>query len=320
MKNKIIFVLFFLISLFPLFSQNKIPQRVIFFLQDATDDKNIDIKRYIENEIKKILEVLDSELIIRYTKEEEYKQYLNLLTPLTIDNMKKFYFNTNVRGIVSFSTKEENNKFLVQIECYNLNTGDVIKKDVTIEREKIIENINEFDNFIRELIIKNFPQIERKSIKEERFALLKLVREMPEFFLNVKGDIGYSSKYIQYRVFSSNSSSEDRQHNEYHNGFNIGFGVEGKIKLFYIGAGVNFLPYIVTNSDSFWFDITAYLETGFFLIQEILLVKSGSIAGVISTYDYLTENRIKIIPTIIGYIEIGAYPTKYIYPFFNISY
>lgn len=298
-----------------IFAQTKIPQRIIFL--DTTTDKNYEITKYIEKEIKKILEILDSELYIRYLKPEEYTNFIDLLYNINSYNMKKFYFNTNARGGISFFIKENNEEYIIEFLIYNFNFGSINKKEFSINKSRIIEEIEGFNTFVRNEIINNFPNIEAQKIEKEKFVILKLVREMPDFAFTLKGDIGYSSKFIDYKIKLKNS--DDNTQKEYHNGFNIGIGIEGKLKLFHIGTGINFFPYIVVNNNEFFFDLTGYFDMGLYLIQEILLIKVGSYGGILSGYDFKNENTRKIIPTLVFYLEFGAYPTKYIYPFFVIS-
>ncbi len=307
---KLIFIFIFFLNISLITAQSLIPQRLIFIKKETTSDG---INLYIEKEIEKVFETLDSELLIRYTKESEYNDFKYLLQNLTEDNMKKFYFNTNIRGAISFSLEEG----IVYLELYNFNESKIIKEKFSFEKDKIIEQINSFNDFVIKNIKEKFPLINKKTLEKEKFSIIKIVREIPDFSLDLKFNIGYGGKYIVEEKKGESISKETNDNNMF-NGILNGVSVQAKIKLFYIGGELKFLPYFIPNDNRFWFDLLFSFETGLYLIQEILLIKIGIISGILKNINW--NNEEKITPKINPYIEIGALPTKYIYPFFGFGF
>lgn len=311
---KIGFIFIFFLNIYSLISQTLIPQRIIFIKKKEiiNNESDYEIILYIENEINKVLEILDSELLIRYSKENEYQNFKNLLNPLTKNNMKKFYFNTNIRGAISFiienSDNDSDNK-IIYLDIYFLNKGTFIRNKFNFTKNNIIEEISLLNDFVKNNIKENFPFINQEVVNKEKFNIIKILREVPNFSLNLKFNVGYMAKNCKI-IFRDNDSKSIR---EMLNGILINFDIYGKIKLFHIGGKVIFVPYIPTNN-IFFFDLLFSFETGLYLIQEFFLLKSGIQAGVLNNLDF--NNDKKFVGEVFGYIEIGCLPTKYVYLFF----
>ncbi|MCK4796734.1 MAG: hypothetical protein KAT05_05090, partial [Spirochaetes bacterium] len=193
-KNIFIIILFFI--LFSLSGKQKtyfIPQKIIFIFPDIIREKSVDSQ--IIDETIAVLDKLDKAVNIVYVKERKWIGYKRLIEDLSnLENIAKFFLNTDVTGIVSVSIEERFEKTIVNLLMYDIAKNKINIDAYNLYRYSLIEDITNYTDFAANKIKKYFPRININDLKKAKVKNRIQFRKNPKFELSLSGGIGYFSR------------------------------------------------------------------------------------------------------------------------------
>ncbi len=193
-KNIFIIILFFI--LFSLSGKQKtyfIPQKIIFIFPDIIREKSVDSQ--IIDETIAVLDKLDKAVNIVYVKERKWIGYKRLIEDLSnLENIAKFFLNTDVTGIVSVSIEERFEKTIVNLLMYDIARNKINIDAYNLYRYSLIEDITNYTDFAANKIKKYFPRININDLKKAKVKNRIQFRKNPKFELSLSGGIGYFSR------------------------------------------------------------------------------------------------------------------------------
>jgi hypothetical protein len=187
----------YLILFFCIFKINSLdevkPQKIILTYPDYKKSDNL-AKQIIDDTIS-ILEKLDNQLSIIYVKESKWILNKKLIEDKSnIDNLAKFFFYTEVSGIVSLTIDDYDNYKLINLNTYNLITKSETNQQYKIDKNNIIEFLNSYIISSTKIISEAFPGIDINKLKQEKLKMLVMSRKNPDTEVLLSGGIGYFSR------------------------------------------------------------------------------------------------------------------------------
>jgi hypothetical protein len=268
----------------------KVPQRVI-LLKASEPDK---YQRYIELEMLKTLEELDSALQVRYMKEAEYQVFNRYLYDQTSDDgsladtlsLKEFYLKTGTRGVIYATVTRTEYSIQVLITLYQVFSEKIDIKELQYSESTFFKGTADFGLIFKDAVEQSFPLIEVGKVARDRVRILKVVRDAPDFRLDLAGKAGYLGRYYNF-----GEDETDNNVQELLNGPLFGFQMNVKVKSLSIDTGLDFVPYVTGNKSyndinfsPLWFSLYSHLFMGGYFIGDLVAL-GGGMMMVVETVD-----------------------------------
>ncbi|MBN2546229.1 MAG: hypothetical protein JXB50_10560 [Spirochaetes bacterium] len=274
MAKKIFILILYLnyfILLYPQTKKEKIlvPQRVIFIKNQI---KNRYIK-YINEEIFRNCEILDSEKSIRFIK--DFNTDSININEIKKEEAQKIYLNSNIRGIIYTTINETGNNIEINLNFFKTFNNEINTEKIDMAKNDFFIKSNELSNKIIFSIKNNFLPVSPYVIKKEKTESYKILRDAPERQLILGGTTGFNGLPIQ-TAYSFIYNDYDSEHNstlDFHKGIYLGFNLKSKIKSFYIGGKANFTFFI--DERAFLFDsLIPIWDLGAYFVGDLLRISN----------------------------------------------
>lgn len=193
-KIFIIFYIFF-ISTF-LFSEKKnqfISQKLIFLYPERSS--KIIIENQIIAETIAAIDELDKNIDIVFLKERKWVKHKELISDLSNhEKIGEFFLKTEVTGMISVSLEDKYEKYIVNIIFYDIRNNLMDYETYIIFKSTILNDIDEYKEYVKKIIKKQFPKININNIKKAKIKSRISARKNPRYEFLLGGGVSYYSR------------------------------------------------------------------------------------------------------------------------------
>jgi hypothetical protein len=239
------------------------------------------LSELVESELESICEALDSELVIRLVKQEEYSRFQELLNDSTSDQ-RKFYSRTGIRGIIATGISENNDKVNVSLIVTNLYSGEIEVNELQLPVTDFISSLPGLRESMDRVVRGAFPLVDNSLRVREQISLVRIIRNAPDFSLSFSGRSGYNGRQTNYLI----GSSVDIQQDFLHGVIPFAFSIDAKIKRLHLGVAFGFSLFITDpvltsennylfNSGVPWLSVSGTVEAGLYLAGDMFRISAG---------------------------------------------
>jgi len=280
-KKNFIFILYltFLILLYPQAKKEEVlvPQRIIYIKNQA----NSIYVKFINEEIFRNCEILDSEKNIRFIK--DYNTEGINIKEIKKEETQKIYLNSNIRGIIYADINESGNILVITLNFLKTFNNELNTVKVEISKSDFFNRSNELSGKIILLIKNNFQLISPTVIKKEKTESYKILRDAPARQFILSGCTGFNgiSGKTKYS-FIYPDTNDDGVITNFNKGVLLGFNFKIKLNAFYLGGKTNFS--FLIDDKKFLFDaMVPVWDLGGYFIGDLLRI---------SNFTYIQFSRI----------------------------